>query len=385
MGLRSITPCCEREAASGRLCEVNMELPVIRNEFGFARTQCGCARCSVFCRFMPGYLIPSDLERLIPPEEDPFTWARSHLRALMVAPGGMPSLVPAQQADGHCHWYQDGGCAVWQNSPYGCAFFDQHMNQEAHEQRNQPGRKVRQEAFEQNTLYAQLWQALTDGGLVTAGRGKELNERLYAEFQEIGRRENQAAPGPEPLAISEADAPAQRGVVELFAYTCPASRRLHHEMQRAQSRHGDQLVLHLLPVPMCSRCNAFVEEGDPGQHRACEYARLAWAVKIAEAPAFQTFHEWLMQPHEVPRLPAAHRYAGTLVGPDALERALTSDKLEEDLQHMVRVYGSAGRGRLPKLIHGMLILDGEPNGETLEHFLGQLVGLKTTSPTPLSP
>src|SRR5436853_7832803 len=133
---------------------MNVQLPVVRTEFGFQRTECGCARCSIFCRYMTGYLIPSDLDRLIPPGEDPLAWAKIHLRALMAAPGGLPSLVPAQQPSGQCHWLEDGKCGVWQNSPYGCAFFDQHMTREAHEQRNQPGWAARQVAFENNTLYA---------------------------------------------------------------------------------------------------------------------------------------------------------------------------------------------------------------------------------------
>jgi len=161
-----------------------MELPVIRREFGFERTECGCAQCAMFCRVKPGYLIPSDLERLLPPGHDALAWAKVHLRARLVAPGGIPSLVPSRQVNGHCHWLQQGRCTVWQNSPYACAFFGHLGNQEI-ERRNQAGRSARKEAFEQNTLYAQIWHALKDAGLTTTGGDNNL---LRVEVQKLERR-----------------------------------------------------------------------------------------------------------------------------------------------------------------------------------------------------
>ena len=36
-----------------------------RTEFGFARSICACPACRVFCHYVPGFLVPSDLERLL--------------------------------------------------------------------------------------------------------------------------------------------------------------------------------------------------------------------------------------------------------------------------------------------------------------------------------
>ena len=36
----------------------------IRTEFGFERTACACSECAINCRFIPGYLIPADLDRI---------------------------------------------------------------------------------------------------------------------------------------------------------------------------------------------------------------------------------------------------------------------------------------------------------------------------------
>ena len=56
-------------------------LPVARSEFGFDRTSCDCELCSCWCRIMPGFLVPADLQRLCPPDVDVMTWAKEHLRA----------------------------------------------------------------------------------------------------------------------------------------------------------------------------------------------------------------------------------------------------------------------------------------------------------------
>ncbi len=96
-----------------------------RVQHGFPATTCGCDFCRAYCKHIPGRLDASDLHRLCPPGEDVFAWAERHLRAVDDTP--YPKLVPARQANGHCHWYQDGRCTVHAQAPYGCAFFDAHM------------------------------------------------------------------------------------------------------------------------------------------------------------------------------------------------------------------------------------------------------------------
>jgi len=81
---------------------------------------------------MPGYLIPADLNRIIPPDANPFTWAVQSLLAspgAVVARGGqcfrIPTLVPAVRHDGTCIHYTAGGrCAIYDVAPFGCRFFD---------------------------------------------------------------------------------------------------------------------------------------------------------------------------------------------------------------------------------------------------------------------
>ena len=144
----------------------------MREEFGFQRTSCSCRKCSVWCEHIPGFLVPSDLDRLIQPGEDPLLWAEEHLLA---SPGlqiktpqftlSIPSLVPRRQENGHCHWLQDGRCAVHENSPYGCAFLCQCRQSNAQAEKiTNAGREARAKAFEEDGLYARIWKHLWEKG-----------------------------------------------------------------------------------------------------------------------------------------------------------------------------------------------------------------------------
>jgi len=127
----------------------------------------------VWCEHLPGYLVPSDLDRLIPSGEDPMLWAEQNLLA---SPGlqiktpqftlSIPSLVPKRQDNGHCQWLQDGECTVHENSPFGCAFLSQCRQTNAQAEKiTDAGRAARAEAFEEDGLYAQIWKHLWEKGL----------------------------------------------------------------------------------------------------------------------------------------------------------------------------------------------------------------------------
>jgi hypothetical protein len=141
------------------------ELPLIREEFGFRRTECGCAACQVPCRHIPGSLAPADLARLAPPGQDLFTWAEQHLRAL--TDKAVPTLVPARQPDGSCHWYRGGHCLVHTAAPYGCAFFDAHQPPEEVARREAAVLRARGADRDADGVYYRVWLHLCRRGLVS--------------------------------------------------------------------------------------------------------------------------------------------------------------------------------------------------------------------------
>ncbi len=135
-----------------------------REHHGFRRTRCACAYCQAPCRHVPGALDPADLPALCPQGHDLFAWAEGHLRAL--TDKSYPVLVPARCEDGACHWYFDGRCAVHDNAPYGCAFFDAHQSQPEIDRRVEATvRAIREDAAAEGPYY-RLWLHLRQKGLI---------------------------------------------------------------------------------------------------------------------------------------------------------------------------------------------------------------------------
>lgn len=141
-----------------------------RTEFGFARTNCDCRECQLNCQHMPGFLIPADLERMIPKETDPYVWAEKNLLA---SPGAVvmntrtgvksriPTLVPAVKKDGSCIHLKDSLCTIHEIAPFGCAFFDCRSDgmELSHD-----GLFTVWTAWTRDTLYARLWKYLQAQG-----------------------------------------------------------------------------------------------------------------------------------------------------------------------------------------------------------------------------
>jgi hypothetical protein len=154
-------------------------LPVIdpnRAEFGFLRTVCACAECTVHCVHLPGYLIPADLDRIarhLVPQEDLCTWARQHLLA---SPGALvrqgatvfriPTLVPARHADSACTFLTtEHRCAIHAVAAFGCAFFDAHQPGAEADRRSRRGLQAVLDAWNNGEIYARVWLALDAAGL----------------------------------------------------------------------------------------------------------------------------------------------------------------------------------------------------------------------------
>jgi hypothetical protein len=137
---------------------------VVRDQYGFQRTTCGCAFCTAACHHVPGSLDVTDLVRLCPPQQDLVAWAEEHLRALTDKP--FPTLVPLRQLNGHCHWLFGGRCVVHDHAPYGCAFFDAHLSEAEVERRSAATIQARRQDAARQGPYYRLWRHLCARGLV---------------------------------------------------------------------------------------------------------------------------------------------------------------------------------------------------------------------------
>lgn len=172
--------------------ETSMMGPNIRTEFGVARSSCGCNACRIFCKVMPGRLIPADLARLIPAIEDPLVWARVHLRAV---PSGV--LVPARTVRrGPCHWLlANDHCAVHADSPFGCAMFSCSLPPAESTPLQEAGTFAILDDHSRKGLYSIIWETLWEEGLrdYDCLEGKDRAARYISKLENnIHRKQAQA-------------------------------------------------------------------------------------------------------------------------------------------------------------------------------------------------
>lgn len=169
----------------------------IRTEFGFDRTECACSKCAINCWFIPGYLIPNDLERIAEylGQEDLVDFA---LENLLASPGAtvvdrgavrrIRTLVQARRDDGACKFLDaNNRCAIHKVSTFGCAFFDAHQSKEVADYRSGTGLVQIDAAWREDHPYARLWMLLETLGKVgpspVAARAR-LEQALAAKKEE---------------------------------------------------------------------------------------------------------------------------------------------------------------------------------------------------------
>lgn len=142
-----------------------------RTECGVPRTNCSCETCIENCRVMPGFLIPEDLDRLVPVHTSMYEWAEQNLLAspgaVAIKDGEMfriPTLVPATKSDGSCiHLSPEGKCGIHDNAPFGCAFFDCGPEPRGLVERGMA--RICEAMDDITSKYAQLWIHLSFKGL----------------------------------------------------------------------------------------------------------------------------------------------------------------------------------------------------------------------------
>ena len=139
----------------------------------FPRTQCACTQCIACCKTMPGMLIPGDPERILahaPLPQDAVIPAQQLAQqffaasecALMVYQGQplrIPTIVPAQNPDGHCVFLDaDDRCCIHAFAPYGCSHFDTHQSRQEGDARSVAG--LRAILTDRSGAYYGLWRFL---------------------------------------------------------------------------------------------------------------------------------------------------------------------------------------------------------------------------------
>jgi Fe-S-cluster containining protein len=151
-------------------------MAAVRTEFGVARTVCDCRACVANCRFVPGALIPADLNRIAEYlNESELT--RFAFDNLLASPGAIiyiggkliriRTLVPARRSDGACRFLTaEDRCSIHAVSPYSCALFDCSQSGEEADALSLRGLMEIAKAWRRGELYSRLWMMLYHTGRI---------------------------------------------------------------------------------------------------------------------------------------------------------------------------------------------------------------------------
>ena len=145
---------------------------------------------------------------------------------------------------------------------------------------------------------------------------------------------------------------------KLLDYTCEDCRHMHQLLKEVLPQLGGELAILIVPAPLNPACNPLVSKLDARHAEACELARLALAVWLADASKFQMYHDRLFAPPLPPPAPDARRWAAELVGSETLGQALGDGSIEQHLADAVRMLQAIGGGKLPKLLLPQAVLWG---------------------------
>ena len=155
---------------------------------GHYRTVCNCHLCAINCRFIPGYLLPEDLDKI------PTFLGYSKLfefaeKNLLASPGALiiknrrlgriRTLVPARNDSDWCKFFDGRLCTIHPVAPFGCAFFDSHQEQSESNIISAKGLQIIAGLWEDQPFsrYCQIWNELHRGGM-RAPAPEECRERM---------------------------------------------------------------------------------------------------------------------------------------------------------------------------------------------------------------
>ena len=153
--------------------------------------------------------------------------------------------------------------------------------------------------------------------------------------------------------------------VEMFDYTCPHCRDMHHAVEEAFEKYGDNLAVITLAVPLSTECNNQIGRTKPPHRESCELANLAVAVWKLKPEKHREYHGWLLGAGRSRTAAEARTQALKIVDEDKLQTLLKKGLPQKFIASHVKLYARAGRGSIPKVLFPNVTLTGNVGSERL--------------------
>ena len=180
--------------------------------------------------------------------------------------------------------------------------------------------------------------------------------------------------------LGPANAPHRIGC--LFDYTCHHCRDLHGFIRTAIDQFDGQLSCLMIPMPLDANCNAQFKRTNPNHVDACKYAKICLAVQQIAPAKYDAFDRWLFTNHKTTKpLANVREHAASLVGAAALNKAVASATVQQQLQQNIRAYElnskNGKKSLMPQtIIKDQVIFGPPPSDAALQSILKKILGLK---------
>ncbi len=180
--------------------------------------------------------------------------------------------------------------------------------------------------------------------------------------------------------LGSANAPHRIGC--LFDYTCHHCRQLHGFIRSAIDKFDSQVSCVMIPMPLDANCNAVIKRTGRDHVDACKYARICLAVQQVAPGKYDAFDRWLFSEHKNTKpIAKVREHATKLVGAAALNKAIASATVQQQLQLNIRVYElnskNGSNSSMPQtIIKDRVMFGPPPSAVALQSILKQTLGLK---------
>ena len=180
--------------------------------------------------------------------------------------------------------------------------------------------------------------------------------------------------------LGPANAPHRIGC--LFDYTCHHCRQLHGQIRTAIEQFSGQLSCLMIPMPLDANCNAQFKRTGRDHVDACKYAKICLAVQQVAPAKYDAFDRWLFTNHKTTKpLAKVREHAASLVGAAALNKAVASATVQQQLQQNIRAYElnskNGKKSLMPQtIIKDQVIFGPPPSDAALQSILKKILGLK---------
>jgi hypothetical protein len=142
----------------------------------------------------------------------------------------------------------------------------------------------------------------------------------------------------------------------LFDYTCKECHHEHRLLREVLPLFKGELAIIAAPVPMHPDCNPAAKCKDPSRVQACAYARLIWAVWLADPAQYDAWDQFMCEDKEVQPFGLTLHKTRSLVDLNGFAFNEPDPILDAKISAGIRAYGASKAGTIPAILlpRGML-------------------------------